>query len=209
MSSTPAPRFTGELMRGFGLTFELAPGETEALLHFVVLGQRVRTAYIPSTWEDPFGTPGTIEASKAALKYLEHAGATIVEMGSTVGDTNTPPTPGPTPPGNITQEGWMQYIDSHPELAEQGFAIRNAVVYPGLLSDSSSMTAAARRASPLRVSFSKVSWTPPVSNDPVTIALERDIGASDALRTGTYSKTLTFTLSTTSPQGSSCRAAWR
>ena len=48
-------------------------------------------------------------------------------MGSTVGDANTPPTPGPTPPGNINQEGWMQYIDAHPELAEQGFAIRNAV----------------------------------------------------------------------------------
>ena len=48
-------------------------------------------------------------------------------MGSTVGDANTPPTPGPTPPGNLNQEGWMQYIDAHPELAEQGFAIRNAV----------------------------------------------------------------------------------
>ena len=53
--------------------------------------------------------------------------------------------------------------------------------------------------SPLRVAFSKSAWTQPVSNDPVTIAFEQDIGASDALRTGTYSKTLTFTLSTTSP----------
>ena len=86
-----------------------------------------RIGYIPSTWEDPFGTTGTIESTKAALKYLEQAGATIVEMGSTVGDANTPPTPGPTPPGNLNQEGWMQYIDAHPELAEQGFAIRNAV----------------------------------------------------------------------------------
>ncbi len=38
-----------------------------------------------------------------------------------------------------------------------------------------------------------------MSNDPVTIGLEQAIGATDALRTGTYSKTLTFTLSTTSP----------
>ncbi len=53
--------------------------------------------------------------------------------------------------------------------------------------------------SPLRVAFSKSAWTQPVSNDPVTIAFEQDIGASDALRTGTYSQTLTFTLSTTSP----------
>jgi amidase len=86
-----------------------------------------RIGYIPSVWEDPFGTTGTIEASKAALKYLTDAGATIVEMGSTAGDTNTPPTPGATPPGDINQEGWMQYIDSHPELAEQGFDIDSAV----------------------------------------------------------------------------------
>ena len=39
----------------------------------------------------------------------------------------------------------------------------------------------------------------PVSNDPVTITFQQSIGANDALRTGTYSKTLTFTLSTTTP----------
>ncbi len=39
----------------------------------------------------------------------------------------------------------------------------------------------------------------PVSNDPVSIAFQQHIDANDALRTGTYSKTLTFTLSTTQP----------
>jgi hypothetical protein len=39
----------------------------------------------------------------------------------------------------------------------------------------------------------------PVSNDAVTLGLKQSIGATDALRTGTYSKTLTFTLSTTAP----------
>jgi amidase len=53
--------------------------------------------------------------------------------------------------------------------------------------------------SPLEVSFSKATWTAPVSNDPVTIAFKQHIGATDALRTGAYSKTLTFTLSTTTP----------
>jgi hypothetical protein len=52
---------------------------------------------------------------------------------------------------------------------------------------------------PLEVSFSKSAWTGPVSNDPVTIRFKQHIGATDALRTGRYSKTLTFTLSTTSP----------
>jgi hypothetical protein len=43
------------------------------------------------------------------------------------------------------------------------------------------------------------SWTAPVSNESVTVSFRQTIGANDALRTGTYSKTLTFTLSTTTP----------
>jgi hypothetical protein len=43
------------------------------------------------------------------------------------------------------------------------------------------------------------SWSGPVSNDAVTVDLSQQIGANDPLRTGTYSKTLTFTLSTTNP----------
>ena len=52
---------------------------------------------------------------------------------------------------------------------------------------------------PLQVSLSKTSWTAPVSNDSVAITFKQKIKATDALRTGTYSKTLTFTLSTTNP----------
>jgi hypothetical protein len=53
--------------------------------------------------------------------------------------------------------------------------------------------------SPLEVSFSRSAWNAPVSNDAVTIGFKQHIGANDALRTGAYSKTLTFTLSTTTP----------
>ena len=42
-------------------------------------------------------------------------------------------------------------------------------------------------------------YTAPVSNDAVTLAFRQHVDANDALRTGTYSKTLTFTLSTTNP----------
>jgi hypothetical protein len=44
-----------------------------------------------------------------------------------------------------------------------------------------------------------LSYTGPTSNDAVTVSFEQAIGATDALRTGSYSKTLTFTLSTTTP----------
>ena len=39
----------------------------------------------------------------------------------------------------------------------------------------------------------------PVSIDRVTLSFQQAIASSDALRTGSYSKALTFTLSTTSP----------
>ncbi len=54
-------------------------------------------------------------------------------------------------------------------------------------------------ADPLQVTFSKASWTAPVSNDPVLVGFSQHIGANEGLRTGTYSRTLTFTLSTTTP----------
>jgi len=42
-------------------------------------------------------------------------------------------------------------------------------------------------------------WSNPVSNDPVQVLFTQSIASTDALRTGSYSKTLTFTLSTTTP----------
>jgi hypothetical protein len=53
--------------------------------------------------------------------------------------------------------------------------------------------------SALQVSLSKSSWSAPVSHDPVTIGFTQHIDADDALRTGAYSGTVTFTLSTTTP----------
>ena len=50
-------------------------------------------------------------------------------------------------------------------------------------------------ASPLNL----LTWSAPISNDAVTIEFSQLVNANDALRTGTYSKTLTYTLSTTTP----------
>jgi hypothetical protein len=44
-----------------------------------------------------------------------------------------------------------------------------------------------------------LTYTGPVNASPVTIALRQQIVANEPLRTGIYSKTLTFTLSTTTP----------
>jgi hypothetical protein len=69
------------------------------------------------------------------------------------------------------------------------------------------LQARARNAANTGTSYAPVSGTPlnlltysgPVSNDPVSLQFSQAIGSNDALRTGTYSKTLTFTLSTTQP----------
>lgn len=52
---------------------------------------------------------------------------------------------------------------------------------------------------PLRVELGKARWTGPVSNESVAVTFKQLIKRTDALRTGTYSKTLTFTLATTAP----------
>ena len=51
----------------------------------------------------------------------------------------------------------------------------------------------------LQVTMTPNSWDGPVSNAAVNIGFSQHIGATDALRTGSYSTTLTFTLSTTNP----------
>ena len=44
-----------------------------------------------------------------------------------------------------------------------------------------------------------LTWAAPASNDAVTVDFAQRVNAVDALRTGSYAKTLTFTLSTTQP----------
>ena len=54
-------------------------------------------------------------------------------------------------------------------------------------------------AEPLAVTLSRATWDAPVSNDEVTIGFRQQIGATEPLRSGTYSGTVTFTLATTNP----------
>jgi subtilase-type serine protease len=54
-------------------------------------------------------------------------------------------------------------------------------------------------AEPLRVELGRSSWTGPASNETVPVTFKQLIKRTDPLRTGTYAKTLTFTLSTTAP----------
>jgi hypothetical protein len=52
---------------------------------------------------------------------------------------------------------------------------------------------------PVVVTPEKAAWTGPVTNDAFAIGFKQSIGATEGLRTGSYSSTLTFTLSTRTP----------
>ncbi|HEY6890345.1 MAG TPA: hypothetical protein VI300_21250, partial [Solirubrobacter sp.] len=52
---------------------------------------------------------------------------------------------------------------------------------------------------PLRVDIAPATWATPVSNATAAITFRQHVNATDSLRTGAYGKTLTFTLSTTTP----------
>jgi hypothetical protein len=54
-------------------------------------------------------------------------------------------------------------------------------------------------AEPLRVELAKSAWSGPTSNESVGITFRQLVKATDPLRTGNYSRTVTFTLSTTNP----------
>ncbi|RKQ92103.1 amidase [Solirubrobacter pauli] len=56
-----------------------------------------------------------------------------------------------------------------------------------------------RLVQPLQVQLTPAAFAGPVSNAKVAITFRQPIGAQEPLRTGTYARTLTFTLSTTTP----------
>ena len=77
---------------------------------------------------------------------------------------------------------------SDPDTANPGHLVNGAFVMPQPFTVNNSPLPATVKT-----------WTAPVSNDVVAVEFEQPIAANDPLRTGTYAKTVTFTLSTTNP----------
>jgi hypothetical protein len=85
---------------------------------------------------------------------------------------------------------------AHPgHLANGSFVLPEALQAKATKADTAGTAYDAVSGSPLNL----LSWSAPVSNDAVTLWFSQHIGSHDALRTGSYGKTLTFTLSTTNP----------
>jgi Peptidase family M1 domain len=135
---------------------------------------------VPATLSLTLGTPAAFGVFTPGLAhtYTASTSATVI---STAGDATL--------------------SVSDPSTVAPGHLVNGAFSLPSPLKASATSpggTGAAGGAvsgSPLTL----LTYDGPISNDAVAIAFSQDIGANDALRTGTYGKTLTFTLSTTTP----------
>jgi len=130
------------------------------------------------------------------LKQLEDS----VEVEAPVGG-DVPPTLSLTLGGPASFGNFVPNVDRTYEAAttanvtsSAGDAALTVTPQPAFMANGSYQL-----SEPLEVTLSKASWTGPVSNDPVTITFRQHVGATQPLRTGRYSETLTFTLSTTQP----------
>jgi hypothetical protein len=151
-------------------------------------------ATLTATQADQTGNPSAASAPVTINVPLGSTSATGTvggDVGSTLGLTIAGPASfGPFTPG--VEKTYTTSTTANVISSAQNAAL--SVSDPGHLTNG-----AFTLPDPLQVSLSKTSWTAPVSNDPVTVGFAQHIGPNDALRTGSYSQTLTFTLSTTQP----------
>jgi hypothetical protein len=133
---------------------------------------------VPATLSLSLGTPAAFGAFTPGVDRNYDASTTATVI-STAGDATLSVT---DPSSNATG----RLVNGTFALSEPLQARANAGAFAPL-----STTA----GSPLAL----LTYNAPVSNDAVAIGFRQHIGANQALRTGSYAKTLTFTLSTTNP----------
>jgi hypothetical protein len=134
---------------------------------------------VPATLSLSMGAPASFGAFTPGLgkDYFASTSANVI---STAGDaTLTVADPSATATGHLVNGAF-----SLPS-ALQASASTDATTYAPVGGSSA--------PTPLKT------WNGPVSNAPVAISFKQPIASTDALRTGAYSKTLTFTLSTSNP----------
>ena len=137
-------------------------------------------ATVPSVLSLTLGTPASFGAFTPGVTK-DYAAAMTANVLSTAGDATLsvvgPEHDGARPPVNGT------------------FALPSALQAKATSPLGTGGAFAAISGTPLAL----LSYAAPVSQDPVTIAFQQHVAATDALRAGSYGKTLTFTLSTTTP----------
>jgi beta-galactosidase len=134
---------------------------------------------VPATLSLTLGNPASFGAFTPGVAH-DYTASTSANVISTAGDaTLSVADPSPTATGHLVNGAFSlpQALQARATKADTTGTAFNAV----------------------GAGLNLLTWSAPVSNDPVTIEFKQPIAANDALRTGTYAKTLTFTLSTTTP----------
>jgi hypothetical protein len=137
---------------------------------------------VPATLSLTLGAPPSFGAFQAgvARDYTASATATVT---SSAGDA-----------GLVVQDASPQFTN---HLVNGAFALPSTL-------QASAASALGTGSGPADVGGADsptplLHYAGPVSNDAITVSFKQHIGSTDALRTGGYAKTLTFTLSTTNP----------
>ena len=145
---------------------------------------------VPSTLSLTLGAPAAFGAFTPAVAkdYLATTPATVTSTGGdatlSVADTST------TAPGH---------------LVNGAFSLPQALQARATNTLNPATTFAPLGAAPSTL----LTWAAPISNDNVALEFKQPIAATDALRTGAYTKTLTLTLSSTTPYRRAGRAPGR
>ena len=135
------------------------------------------TGTVPATLSLSLGPPANLGAFTPGVTrtYLAPLGATAT---STAGDaTLTVADPSPIGTGHLVNGAFVLAQPLQARVGAGAFGNVGSTAAPLLLR----------------------SWSGPTSNEAVAVEFSQLVNSNDPLRTGTYSKTLTFTLSTTSP----------
>ena len=135
---------------------------------------------VPATLSLTLGAPAAFGAFTPGLArtYTASTTATVV---STAGD------------------GALSVSD--PDSAHPGHLVNGSFALPSAVraSATSPLGVPAAGGAVSGTPLTLLTYAGPVSQDQAAVTFSQDVGSSDPLRTGTYAKTLTFTLSTTKP----------
>ena len=151
--------------------------------------------------------------------YPNEVAAPPVVVGATVPPTLSLTIGGPASFGTLTPGTTRDYTaattasvtstagDATLSVADTGAAAAGHLANGSFALASALQARATRAGSGSDVPFGTIGATPlsllshtnPVSNDAIALEFRQHVDAGEALRTGTYGKTLTFTLSTTTP----------
>ncbi len=88
---------------------------------------------------------------------------------------------------------------SDPAATNTGHLVNGAYVMPQALQVRAGASSAFAPVGGAGAATPLLSYSAPISLDPVAITLKQSVAATDGLHSGAYGKTLTFTLSTTTP----------